>query len=377
MKIILILQKKIMPDHPKKTKLPPLFIINATIGFRNFLLKTAAGMLPATYVMLEEASKVWKVKAIEIAASLNIAGHLKQQPLSVDQLAGLTGTDADALYRVLRALAGEGIFKELPGRVFKNTRLSLAIAPQKDSVKYFSMHHIGETNWALTGDMTYCVKTGKNAFEHKFNTTPFEHLAVHPDENDIFNKAMTETAELSGSIMADSYPFGKYKTIVDIGGGQGLLLAQILDKHPGPTGILFDQPHVVASAKEHLADNKLQNRCTITEGSFFDALPVTCDLYILKNIIHDWNDQDSQRILKNVHHYMPGGARLLLIETIIKADNKPSFGKFIDLQMLIGTQGGRERTRDEFTALLNDSGFRITKIINNATPFSFIEAVKK
>jgi len=225
--------------------------------------------------------------------------------------------------------------------------------------------------------MNYCVKTGKNAFEHKFNTTPFEHLAAHTEENDIFNKAMTETAELSGSIMADSYPFGKYKTIVDLGGGQGLLLAQILEKHPDSAGILFDQPHVANSAKEHLAKNKLENRCTITEGSFFDALPATGNLYILKNIIHDWNNQDSERILKNIHHYMPDSARLILIETIIKADNKPSFGKFIDLQMLIGTRGGRERTLEEFTTLLNNSGFRLSKIITNATPFSFIEAVKK
>lgn len=366
-----------MPVHSKKNKLPPLFLIKATIGLRNFLLKMASGMLPATYVMLEEASKVWKVKAIEIAANLDIAGHLRQQALAIDHLAKLTGTDADALYRVMRALAGEGIFKEMPGKVFKNTRLSRAIAPHKDSVKYFTMHHIGETNWVLTGDMSYCVKTGKNAFEHKFHNTPFEHLATHPNENDIFNKAMTETAELSGGIMADSYSFGKYKTIVDIGGGQGLFLAFILDKNPGSSGILVDQPHVANSAKNHLEQNHLQNRCSIVEGSFFDTIPNTGNLYILKNIIHDWNDQDSVKILKNIHHYMPEQARLLLIETIIKADNKPSFGKLIDLQMLIGTQGGRERTLEEFTSLLNDSGFCLSKIINNATPFSFIEAVKK
>lgn len=366
-----------MPEPSRKKKLPPLFVIKATIGLRNFLLKTAEKMLPASYVMLEEASKIWKVKAIEIAANLNIAEHLKDGPQKIEKLAALTDSDASALYRVLRALAGEGIFKELPGRVFKNTRLSKAISGQKESIKYFAMHHIGETNWQLTGDMHYCVRTGKNAFDHKFSTSPFEYLEKHPEENTIFNKAMTETAELSGSIMVDSYPFGQYKTIVDIGGGQGLLLAQILIENPDSVGVLVDQPHVVNTAMVNLKRNKIEDRCTIVPGSFFEKIPGNGDLYIMKNILHDWDDEVSVRILKNICNYMPEHSRLLIIETIIKADNKPSFGKFIDLQMLIGTQGGKERTREEFGVLLNDSGFRLNRIKENATPFSFIEAVKK
>ncbi len=366
-----------MPEPSKKKKLPPLFVIKATIGLRNFLIRTAGKMLPASFVMLEEASRIWKVKAIEIAANLDIAEHLKDGPQKIEKLAALTDADTSVLYRVLRALAGEGIFKELPGRVFKNTRLSMAISGQKESIKYFALHHIGETNWQLTGDMHYCVKTGKNAFDHKFSTSPFEYLEKHPDENNIFNKAMTETAELSGSIMVNSYPFGHYKTIVDIGGGQGLLLAQILLENPDCIGVLVDQPHVVNTAMENLKSNKIQDRCTIVSMSFFEKIPGNGDLYMMKNILHDWDDEASVRILKNIISCMPAHARLLIIETIIRSDNKPSFGKFIDLQMLIGTQGGKERTREEFVVLLNDSGFRLNRIIDNATPFSFIEAVKK
>jgi len=365
-----------MPETIRKKKLPPLFVIKATIGLRNFLIKIAGKMLPASYVMLEEASGIWKVKAIEIAARLDIAELLKDGPQKVEKLAELTSADSFALYRVLRALAGEGIFKELPGKVFKNTRLSLAISGQKDTIQYFAMHHLGETNWELTGDMLYCVRTGKNAFEHKFNTSPFEYLEKHPEENTVFNKAMTETAELSGSIMVGSYPFGRYKTIVDIGGGQGLLLAQILAENVSSAGILVDQPHVANTALVNFKRKKVADRCMIAAGSFFENIPVSGDLYIMKNILHDWDDETSVRILKNIHKNMPEHARLLLIETIIKADNKPSFGKFIDLQMLIGTQGGKERTREEFSVLLNGAGFRIAKIIDNATPFSFIEAVK-
>lgn len=365
-----------MPESNKKKKLPPLAVIKATIGLRNFLIKIARKMLPASYIMLEEASAIWKVKAIEIAARLDIAELLKDSPMTVQKLAEKSSVDASALYRVLRALAGEDIFKELQGRAFKNTRLSLAISGQKDTIKYFAMHHLGETNWALTGDMLYCVRTGKNAFEHKFSTSPFEYLEKHPDENSVFNKAMTETAELSGSIMVGSYPFGRYKTIVDIGGGQGLLLAQILAENVSVAGILVDQPHVADKAMENFKQKNVADRCKVLAGSFFDDIPGNGDLYIMKNILHDWDDETSVRILQNLHKNMPDSARLLLIETIIKADNKPSFGKFVDLQMMIGTQGGKERTKDEFMTLLTSAGFRFTKIINNATPFSFIEAVK-
>ncbi|HOY33260.1 MAG TPA: methyltransferase [Bacteroidales bacterium] len=365
-----------MPQPARKQKLPPLFVIKATIAFRNFLLKMTGKMLPASYVMLEEVSKLWKVKALEIAANLDIAGLLKDGPQNVEKLAGLTSSDTSALYRVLRALAGEGIFRELPGRVFKNTRLSLAISDQKESVRYFAMHHIGKTNWELTGDMPYCVAGGKDAFSRKFNSSPFEYLKNHPGENDVFNKAMTETAALSGDILVSSYPFGKFKTIVDVGGGQGLFLAQILTEHPGSEGILVDQPHVAATAMQNFISQNVDGRCKIIEGSFFETIHGSGDLYIMKNILHDWDDETAVLILKNLHKNMPAHASLLLIETIIKADNKPSFGKFIDLQMLIGTQGGRERTLDEYSILLNKSGFVLSRIIENATPFSFIEASK-
>lgn len=366
-----------MPDNARKNKLPPLFVIRATIGLRNFLLKVAQNMLPASYIMLEESSKIWKVKAIEIAVSLDISGLLKDRPQKVEKLAEITGTDASSLYRILRALAGEGIFRELPDTKFENTRLSRALSEQKDSVKYFVMHHIGNTNWELTGDMMHCLKTGSDAFIHKFNTTPFEHLEKYPQENEIFNKAMTETSELSGDILVSSYPFGRYKTIVDIGGGQGLLLAQILKENKSSKGILYDQPHVVATARENMKKERVDDRCIIVEGSFFESIPNNGDLYILKNIIHDWDDETSVRILKNIHENMSQQATLLMVETIIKTDNKPSFGKFIDLQMMIGTPGGKERTRQEYTDLLQNAGFRLARVINNATPFSFLEAVKK
>ncbi len=365
-----------MSDKPKDKKLPPLFVIKATIGLRNFLIRIAKKMLPANFVLLEEASSFWKAKSIEVAAQLNIPDLLEPGPMPVSKLAELSQCNEEALYRMLRALAGEGIFKELRGKTFKNTSLSKALLTKKESVKYFVMHHLGTNNWDLVGDLFNCVKTGENAITHKFHMEPFEFLEKNPEKNVIFNKAMTETAELSGSIFVNAYNFGQYKLIVDIGGGQGHLLSQILSKYKNVEAILFDQPHVVTEAKELLKRNGVESRCNIVVGSFFDRVPAQGDLYILKNILHDWDDVRSVEILKNLHAAMLPETRLLLIETIIKPNNKPSFGKFIDLQMLIGTTGGKERTREEFEKLLNDSGFKLKRIIENATPFSFIEAMK-
>ncbi len=365
-----------MSDKQKEKKLPPLFIIKATVGLRNFLVRISKKMLPANFIALEEATSFWKSKSIEVVVKLNIPDHLEQGPMSIEKLAQLTQTNESALYRVLRALASEGIFKELPNRCFKNTRLSKAFMTKTDSVKYFIMHHLGENNWDLVGDLENCVKTGEDAITHKFHMSPFDFLAQHPDKNEIFNKAMTETAELSGSIFVNAYNFGKYPLIIDIGGGQGHLLSQILRKYTQTKAILFDQPHVVSDALEMMKNNGVEQRCTIVSGSFFEEIPPKGNLYILKNILHDWDDDTSKTILQNIHKAMPNDSKILLIETIIKSDNRPSFGKFVDLQMMIGTIGGKERTLKEFDKLLNDSGFKLHKVIENATPFSFIEAIK-
>jgi hypothetical protein len=366
-----------MSEIKREKKLPPLFIIKATIGLRNFLVRLTKKMLPANFILLEEASAFWKAKSIEVAAKLNIPDFLEKGPMSIEKLAELSQSNEDALYRVLRALSGEGIFKELPGRKFKNTRLSRAFMMKQESVKYFVMHHLGENNWDLVGDLYNCAKTGENAITHKFKMPPFEYLAQNPVKNDMFNKAMTETAELSGSIFVNAYDFGKHKLIIDIGGGQGHLLAQILSKYQDSQAILFDQPHVIKEATALLKKSGVENRCKIVSGSFFEEVPASGNLYIMKNILHDWDDATSAVILTNIHKAMPANSRLLLIETIIKPNNKPSFGKFIDLQMLIGTIGGKERTLPEFDSLLSTAGFRINRVIENATPFSFIEAVKR
>ena len=364
-------------DKNKRSKLPPFFLVNATMYLRNQLVKLSNKMLPSGFIMLEQSSAFLKIKSIEIAASLNISEIISDKVMPVSEIASATQCDEEGLYRIMRALAGEGIFKEYSGKRFRNTRLSYALGNSPQSVKYFILAHLSETNWDLTNALGMSVKTGENAMKLKYNMSPFEFLKNNPDNSFRFDKAMSETAELSCEIILRSFNFGKYKKIVDIGGGQGFLLSAILTKHKACQGILFDQTHVVSNPGKTLAGLVDSGRCEVVGGSFFDFIPKGGDAYILKNIIHDWSDELSIKIFKNIYDVIPQGAPLLLIETLIEPDNKPSIGKFIDLQMMIATDGGKERTAVEFENILNQAGFTIKKIHNNPTPFCVIEVVKK
>lgn len=344
---------------------------------RNQLVKLSNKMLPSGFIMLEQSSAFLKIKAIETAAELNISEIIDDKILSISEIARATQCNEEALYRMMRALAGEKIFRELPGKRFQNTRLSYAIGNSAQSVKYFILAHISETNWDLTNALGMSVKTGENAMKLKYNMSPFEFLKNNPDNSLRFDKAMSETAELSCEIILKSFNFGKYKKIVDIGGGQGFLLSAILTKHNQCQGVLFDQEHVVSNPGQTLAQLVKSGRCEVVGGSFFDFVPQGGDAYILKNIIHDWSDELSIKIFKNIFDAIPQNTPLLLIETLIAPDNKPSIGKFIDLQMMIATDGGKERTAEEYESILNQAGFVIRKIHKNPTPFCVIEAQKK
>ena len=356
--------------------LPPLFLIRMTFGLRNMLLKIASVMLPAGFIMMEKATAFWISKSIEVAASLGIAEKLSAGPQHVKQLAAACDCAPDALYRLLRALASEKIFREVSPGVFANNRLSETLNGQNGSVKYFVMHHLGDTNWELVGDMPAAVKTGENGFRRKYGTGPFQYLENHPDKNTLFNRAMRETSEMASSVMARAYPFGRFPVIADIGGGNGFFISLVLYSHRQCKGLLFDRPGVADTAGAILENAAVSDRCGVISGDFFtDVLPVA-DLYIFKNIFHDWDDEHASRILMNLGRTMPARSKLLIIDAVVEPGNKSSFGKLVDLQMLVGTDGGRERSAEEFRTLLSRNGFRLSAIRKNATPFSFIEAEK-
>jgi precorrin-6B methylase 2 len=362
--------------NTQTTYFPSVPVMNVINGIQNIFLKLAKRFTPPLVWMMNYAENLWLAKGLVIALELNIAEHIRDGKNSIDQLVQVTHTNPDALYRLMRMLCAHEIFKESKKGIYSITRYSKVLLEDRNSVKDYLLGHLGKLHYELFSEMDYTVKTGINASQKLFNKDIFTHVRDSPEEQEIFIKAMSNTSELLAPVLLSSYNFSSYNYIVDIGGGHGSLLCKILTKHGKLKATLFDSEHVIERAVANIGSYGLKERITIVEGSFFQNVPDGADLYIMKNIIHDWNDIDSIKILENINKSMKAGSKLLIIETIIKNDNSYSFGKMLDILMLVTTKDGRERTLDEFKSLFEKSGFAINRIVPTITPFSLIECVK-
>jgi hypothetical protein len=219
------------------------------------------------------------------------------------------------------------------------------------------------------------VKTGEAAFDHMFGMSYSEYLKTHPDIAKIFNECMTSVSCAHNPAIVGSYDFSCFHKIVDVGGGHGSLLTAILKANPTLTGILFDLSHVINSCDGF--DSELSGRCEVIGGDFFEEVPAGGDAYILKQIIHNWSDDLSIKILRNCHKAMTDGGRVLVIEAVIEPGNAPNITKFFDLHMLVTGPGAKERTESEFRSLFKTAGFELTKIIPTPSSFSIIEGCRK
>jgi ubiquinone/menaquinone biosynthesis C-methylase UbiE len=231
-------------------------------------------------------------------------------------------------------------------------------------------------HWNSHGNLIESVKTGGIAFEHTFGMPVFPYFAQNPEVAEVFDNAMTSFSRGISKAVVETYDFSDAQTIADIGGGHGLVLATVLKSNPQAQGILFDQPQVVAGADAVLAAEGASNRVAKIGGDFFAEIPVEADLYLMKFIIHDWNDEQSETILNNLAKSAKPGAKVLLIETVVEeADNVPSMSKVMDLNMLVMT-GGKERTEKEYAALFEKTGFKLTRVIPTPSPTQIVEAVR-
>lgn len=323
--------------------------------------------------MLRIISGFWISRAIYIAAKLGIADLVRDQPKTADELATATGTHAPSLYRVLRALASVGIFAEAgEGRFSLSSLAETLQSGVPGSLRAFAITELGEEHYPAWGDLMHSVRTGKIAFDHHFGVDVWKFFEQHPENARIFNNAMSGmTAAANEAIMA-RYDFSAIKKIVDVGGGHAGLITSVLNTNPGMKGVLFDSPQVVEGAQPRIAAAGLSDRCEIVAGDFFAAVPAGGDGYILKWIIHDWNEDRATIILRNCRSAITNDGRLMVIEAVIPAGGEPHFAKFIDLNMLVMT-GGRERTEEEFRRLFDASGFRLMRIVATESPFSVIE----
>lgn len=318
----------------------------------------------------------WVSQMISIVARLGIADLLAGGPRGGAELARAAGTDADALRRVLRALAGLGIFAEGDPGVFELTPTAEYLrAGVPGSLRAMAVMVGEDWHYRTWGQALHSLRTGQTTFTHVFNEEPFDYLARRPDEAATFHEAMTGFSAAGNPAVAAAYDFSGGVTVVDVGGGHGSLLADILEANPEARGILFDQPHVVAGARPHLEARGVAGRCELVGGDFFETVPRGGDFYLVKHVIHDWAEEQALRILRNCHRAMDAGSRLLLVEHVIEPGNGPSFGKLLDVEMLIFA-GGRERTGEEYRALLAAAGFELTNVIPAQCTLSLIEAVK-
>ncbi len=314
-------------------------------------------------------------QAIAVAAALGLADCLVDGPRTGDDLAAATDTHPPTLYRLLRTLASIGVFHEEDGRRFSLTPLGDCLrSDAPEPVAGIAAYRGSRAHWQAWGDLLHSVKTGENAFRHVHGMENWEYRARNPEEGAIFDRAMTTNARRNTEAILTAYDFGQFTRVVDVGGGQGALLAGILARHTGVRGVLFDQPHVIASAERVLRDAGVTGRCEVIGGDFFRALPEGGDAYVLRLILHDWADAEATAILETCHRAIAPDGRLLVMERVIAPPNEGRDAKLADLNMLVG-QTGRERTREEYTALFAGAGFTLTRVIPTAMDTCVIEGV--
>jgi ubiquinone/menaquinone biosynthesis C-methylase UbiE len=317
----------------------------------------------------------WVSQTLHVAAKLSLADLLKNGPRSADDLAQATATHPRSLYRLLRALASLGVFAEDDRHRFALTPLGECLRGDVPGSQRAMAITSGEEHYRAWGELLYSVRTGQTAFDKLYGLPVFDYLARHPEQAKLFDETMVGVHGRETAAMLEAYDFSGIKVLADIGGGNGSLLTGVLRAYPSMKGILFDLPGVAERARSNLQTAGLSDRCQVVGGSFFESAPVGADAYLLRHIIHDWDDERSTRILRNIHRVLDDGGRLLVVESVIPPGNDPCFGKLLDLTMLV-IPGGQERTREEYERLFAASGFRLTRTVPTKADVSVIEGQK-
>ena len=335
----------------------------------------AAGA-PSPLVLLEMIGGAWMSQSIFVAVKLGIPDLLAGGPRTSDDLAASVGAHAGALYRLLRGLASLGLCTESGERVFELTPLGGYLRTGvPGSVRAWALHW-GGALWPAWSTLLHGVRTGESVRPLAGRAKGFDTLALNPEASKIFNDAMADIVRLIAASLIQEYDFSGIRTLVDVGGGNGVLLAAILRAYPAVRGVLFDLPHVVEGARAPF-EAGVADRLEIAAGSFFESVPEGGDAYCLKSVIHDWDDERSLTILRNCRRAVPREGRLLLIERVLpgrmeaRAEHRGVAAS--DLNMLVAI-GGRERTAADYRTLLDASGFALQRIVPIGAYYSAIEA---
>jgi SAM-dependent methyltransferase len=317
---------------------------------------------------LSPAAQMWRLiwpgamasQAIHVAARLGVVDCLVDGPKTAEELGLATKAHAPSLKRLLRALVNLDVFTEDSLGRFQVTKLGETLRRNHPSFIRPWVIFLGSSfMWKPWGALYETVLTGKTAFAEIYQISFFKYLADHPEDAAVFNEAMSAGSSASVSSFLAAYDFSRFERIVDIGGGQGELLRGILVANPKAHGVLFDYPSVVAGANG-LRTGEVANRCEVVGGDFFTSVPEGGDAYLLKTVIHDWDDDEAVKILRNCRRAIKPEGRLLLFETVVSASNRPESGLMDAMALVLG---GRERTESEFSAILREAGFSIKQVI--------------
>jgi hypothetical protein len=312
-------------------------------------------------------------QALHVLAVLGILDRLAAGPMSAAQLADAVGAQEGPLYRVLRAVAAFGVLEERPGHVFASTELGDGLRSDADGSLAGWAAFVGrpyhQASWARLIDG---VRTGNNPFELEFGTDIWSYRQRHPKETAIFNRAMNSLSGTTSDAIVSAYDFSRYRLVIDVGAGSGDMLIAICRRNPAVRGVLFDQPHVVADSKRYVDEAGMTDRIELVGGSFLEGAPAGGDAYVVKAVLHNWQDDNARRILGNCRTAMAtASADLLVIERLVPAPNEGAEIKLMDLNMFVGPNA-YERSREEWMRLLDSAGFRMRRIV----PFGSLAVIE-
>ncbi|HEY0761355.1 MAG TPA: methyltransferase [Pyrinomonadaceae bacterium] len=324
--------------------------------------------------MLQIISGFWVSRAIFAIAKLGIPDLLQSGPKTIAELASATKMHAPSLFRVLRALVSVGVLNSADGGRFAQTPLSETLVTDvPGSLRWFAVSELGQEHYPAWGNLMHSLKTGDIAFDNFFGVDVWQYFQQNPEDAAIFNNSMSNMTAATNEAITSVYDFSGFETLVDVGGGHGGLITEILKSNPKLKGVLFDAEEVIQGARPKLEAAGLADRCKTVGGDFFKSVPAGGDAYIMKWIIHDWNDEKAITILRNCRNQMSQNDKLIVVDCVVPETDEPDFSKFIDLNMLVMT-GGKERTAKEFDQLLGAAGFKLLRVIPTDLPTAIVEA---
>lgn len=359
---------------PTVPAVPPPFVVRWSSALARFLRSLSLKLAPPQFGLMDVVSSRWVSDGLGALARLRVPEALADGPRTARELAGELDLDADALHRLLRALAREGLLTEDASGRFGLTALTQPLrGDHPASVRHVVLNATADHNARTWAHLDQAVRSGERVWDRLHGTDMWTWLQAHEDGASWFHGAMAELTRDVAPAVARAYPFGRHRVVADLAGGTGTLLATLLAAHEELRGILVDQAAVVAEARAVLARWGVADRAEVRPGDVFEAVPEGADALIAKHLLHGYGDEHSTRVLRRWRQALPADGRLLLVEIVVPGPGQP-FMAMLDLQMLVTSFGGRERTREQWRALLQAGGFELVAVHETASPFAVVEA---